>query len=597
MLKKFFLIIFFLGIFSTTFLVADDEFNPQFRSNLRPVTALQIQRAKEEGIDVSDFLHEIAITQPILPQPKPTNVDPQRPSFISKPSRPVSRPNSQDTFRNIEEGDLRTFIIPEDLQGLKLLDNLDDYTRYEDQTMDFNNVAENDALSNVRAINFSLSPISGVNMVITNGAVLVQGSDDIEIKKDFHVINVIGKENRFQVTKKITVDGDGIDSGLFLAEGAELIFEFINDGSTVPEVYFKPNFLMNLPKNAILRFEGEGVVTFGDASRINLNGDRTANPKEIVTFANKPVIRITTRSIVTVETGGKANISGIGTVEITNGASIVIDDAGQLVLGENLATAFNNGYKYTELNIPNETTGVYYDLADVKRMYFVNSSSAMLDIKIKDSGLIELSNSGILSVGYLKSTLEFIQGGMLAIRNGGKFEINLDDSNVAEGLLSVFHFGPGSKLAIDETGKLSMAANYYNSLMSDASGHTLEFFVDWTAKDAASQGDGLVGFIDRTGSNNRSFTGKFIPSNAIYRNSDEQIELLAEKLVNTNSGLAVTIVYTDENNFSKFRTMNGVSVQIQSGYTVISDNATTGAVTLKNSAGKTLKYDANGNQI
>lgn len=605
--KVCFLFYIILGLSNISFIFAADEFDTVFKGNVRPVSALQIERAKEEGIDPALLIHEISTIQEEISSPAQTIVN-QRPVNTNRPTRPrhvgnvEQKPVVDDPFRSIEQ-DLRAFIIPDDLKGLKLLHNLDDYIRLEDKKMDLNEIAVNYALSNMKVSNFSLSPISGVNLVIINGTVLIQGTKDLEIKKDFHVINIIGRENRFQVTKKVTISGDAVNSGLFLAEGAELIFEFINDGSTTPEVFLADDFVMNMPKNAVLRFEGEGVVKFGNGARINLNGQRDADKLENVVFSNKPIIHVSKLACLTTEVDGSAIISGIGTVEITKGGKILIDQPGHLIFGHEIMGADVIDYPYVDLVRWNDSTESYDD-ENVKRMYFENSSSVMLDIKVIDSGLIQLSNSGVVSLAYSKSTLELKQGGMLAIKNGGEFEINLDNTEVAGGLLSLFHFGPGAKLSIDDTGKLSMAANLYDSTMVDVLGHTMEYYVNWSAKDATTQGDGLIGYTDQQGGNDRSFIGKFQPANAIYNKTDEELEKLSEKLVNTNTNadVNVTIVYTDQNDVAKFRTVNGVSVVISTGFTVISDDSLVGSskygqVTLKNSTKQKLVYDKDGNQV
>ena len=610
MLKKFSIFFIFLSLFNVSWVFAVDEIETDFKGNVRPISALQIERAKEEGIDLSLLVHEIvtgqqSINSKVRPSQSLVTQNQSENQFLNKPLRPnpgkVSNNLISDPFRSLSENDLRAFIIPDDLKGLKLLDDLNDYVRHEDKTMDFNNIAVNYAFSNVKALNFSLSPISGVNLVLINGTILVQGTDDVDIKKDFHVINVIGRENRFQVTKNVTVDGDGVNSGLFLAEGAELIFEFINDGSTIPEVFLADDFVMNMPKNAILRFEGNGVVTFGNGARINLNGDRAANKYENVTFSNKPTIHVSELAQLTVNQNATSTISGIGTITISNGGKILINETGHLIFGHEIEGSSIIDYPYMGLTWWNDSTRYHRD-EDVKRMYFQSSNEAMLDIKVIDSGLIQLSNSGIISLAYAKSTLEFTQGGMLAVKDGGRFEINVSDNGLADGILSTFSFGLGGKFVIDDSGKLLMAANHMNPLNKDTLGHTKEFYVNWTAKDATVGGDGLIGYLDDTGSNDRSFTGKFQPLNAGYEKTDEEIQILSEKLVDTNidPDVNVTIVYTGADDKSYFRTVNGYSVEIPTNYFVVSDDSAIGTakygyVTLINSIdGKKLIYNANG---
>ncbi len=608
MLKKIFVFFIFLGLSNIIPVFAADEIETNFKGNVRPISALQIERAKEEGIDPALLVHEIAseTTQEVKPIQKPVT---QKQDFSNRPLRP--RPGNvndriTDPFRSIDEDELRFFIIPDDLKGLHLLSNIGDYVRYEDTKMDFNNIAVNYAFSNMKVLDFSLSPISRVNLVIINGTILVQGTDDITVNKDYHTINVIGRENRFQVIKKVTISSNGLDGGLFLAEGAELIFEFINDGSTTPEVFLADEFVMNMPKNAILRFEGEGIVKFGNGARINLNGDRAADKYENVTFANKPAIHVSEQAAMTVNRNATSTISGIGTVIISNGGKILINEPGHLIFGHEIEGTSIIDYPYMGLAWWNDSTRYHRD-EDVKRMYFEKSSEAMLDIKVIDSGLIQVENttpysSSKISIAYAKSTLEFTQGGMLAIKDGGTFEVNVNDNELADGILSTFSFGLGGKFVIDDTGKLLMAANHMNSLDKDDLGHTKEFYVNWTAKDATVGGDGLIGYLDDEGSNDRSFTGKFQPLNAGYEKTDEEIEKLSEKLVNTNiePDVNVTVLYTGADDKRYFRTVNGYSVEIQLNYFVVSDDSTIGSakygyVTVVNAIdGDKLVYNANG---
>ena len=93
-------------------------------------------------------------------------------------------------------------------------------------------------------------------------ATVVLGNEDTALVRNQHVLNVIGSST-IQISRELTVDGDGVNSGIFLAREATLTFEFKNDGFTTPELHLSSNFVMNLPPNSRLVFAGDGIVRVG----------------------------------------------------------------------------------------------------------------------------------------------------------------------------------------------------------------------------------------------------------------------------------------------------------------------------------------------
>jgi len=569
-----------------------DELTEAIRSRIRPLTALQIERAREEGVEITPLIsivsgqqlqssseqssdspsRPVSTSKPTATPGRPTISSPSTPAKPSKPvssgvsvsankpvtpnkpaasSRPSggilkpsapSRPGAMssggrrsvgmdDETRDIDEDDLKVVVLPTNLQGLNLPPDINTpgvVPRYEADIDGAENLSGNLIYANLTASRVSFNALANLNLTIYN-VTLNMARYDTALIRNQHTLNVIGWNNRIVIARKLTIDGDGVNSGIFFAHGARLTFEFLNDGSVTPELYLSPNFVMNLSPNAELVFRGQGIVRIGDGCVINLQGEREekiVNRQKIVTISNRPTICVDNDATLTVEEDAVARINGIGRFVIWGGR-LLLNLLSQLIFGHTTTDDFE----------------------------FLILYGGSINLGSSNSSLV---NAAILSFAYATFAVELWGGGAISIDDGGRFEINQINGAIARGILASLTINSVCNFDIFGTGRLSLASNIYDPTRVKPNGKIMEKTVNLLARHGSYKGDGVIEYVGLSPDStiDRSFSGIFQPTNFEIDNSDQELEELAKALVQTGSLTDGSILFTGLDGNTYARTPN-----------------------------------------
>ena len=212
---------------------------------------------------------------------------------------------------------------------------------------------------------------------------------------------------------------------------------------------------------------------------------------------------------------------------------------------------------------------------DKGELFIGDEQTDDIDLNVVGSSEISLSSeSGLarISMEYLTSNVNFENGGVLTIGKNGSFELNCSDSDLRRGHIKQISFDGKGGLFIKENGVFKLAPNRVDP--TTGYGYKLA----WLGSELRLGGNGYVQFTDYRATGN--FFGKVCPSNVnIYFDYNGlSFEQIASLLVNQNSGLTVSTLYTDASNNQFVRTKLGISTQLKPGDTIDSDNATSGKI-------------------
>jgi len=515
-----------------------DELKSAVGGKIRPLTGLQIERAREEGIEAAPLGSLIAEQPSIQSNPRPSvgGSVPSRPTLPPRPTLPSSpgsgerpgfRSEQEELTRDFSEEELKAVVIPTNLKNLNLPPDVHKpgvVPRYEADVDGAKNLSGNLIYGNyMTARDVTFNSVANLNLTLVNSTIVL-GDEDTAVVRNQHTINVIGS-NKIEISRKLTVDGDGVNSGIFLAREATLTFEFKKDGFTTPELYLSPNFVMNLPPNSRLIFSGEGIVRVGDGCVLNLMGERErkiVNRQEVITIKNRPTIEVRDSAALTLVENAVALIKGIGIFNIWHGGSLLLDLPSQLITG-------------------NQTTDDFI-------------------INITYSGFINLSSSkttpAIFSIAYATTEILMERSGAIEVGNGGIFEINLIADQISRGILKKWSIPLGCALGVDGTGRLKVASNIYNPKDVKPNGKVRENYIEWLASFGSFKGFGLIEYRGESpaGWPDRNFTGRFQSANAAYNNLTEELEELVKNLVKTSTDAAGTIQFIGADGLTYQRT-------------------------------------------
>jgi hypothetical protein len=418
-----------------------------------------------------------------------------------------------------------------------------------------NNIHMSEAKGNVSlyrstATRFSVSPDEDLNLTLTNAGILKLRYDQDVTLKDNDIINVISSGNEIHVPRKLTINGD-----LLFKAGSELIFKLEGTGSTIPEIVFGENVVLDLERDVELRFEGKGIVRFSDGNRINLKG----------TTGHKPSFVL--KDLTILDPGADATtpltFAGIGEVVVADTAKLSISEGRSLKFGVS-----------TRDDIDLKVLGTGMVLVEAP------TSSSLGDAR--------------LSMQLATTRIDVEQDGIIAIGKNGVFEINALNGEKQLGNLRELIFSPAGQLFLHSQGKLTLAAN---------DDERKDVLTIWKSIQGHIVGDGMVEYLSKpatvVGYYDQSFIGKLqsTSTQVLFDTSVAGIKAsdLVRRLVNEVPTLSYATVFTDPTGTQMLRLKNGNKVAITTGDVINSDDST--KVYGTNSAGRRVVYQLDGTRL
>jgi hypothetical protein len=415
------------------------------------------------------------------------------------------------------------------------------------------------------------------NILAAGYTKFIQGDSNIKFNPSGgQTLNISGKGNEIEVRKTVTIKDQ-----LLFDTGAELTFNFVNDGSVEPTVIFDENSSLSLDSNCILRFSGHGRVIFYDGSTITFGGTRTEDSRTgSVTFSDKPTMILQNGAVLDWAPKATVTVTGVGTIELLSYGLIAPSSIGALIIGNSASDDIDLkvvGTSEIRLEVPT--------LDSATQAYI--SGLPLDDQPIKGKARLSFYQTGC--------TLTYENGGMLTIGNNGLCEINTY-GQVREGFrgdLKEYSHSHHGLLYVKTGGKLTLASN-----VADPKTQAEKKF-DWYGSQSTISGSGLVEYVYKpeteTGGKYRGFTAKLSATCAdLYKDTTSiTMEQLATWLVQTSSTLKLSTLYVDESGNNVVRTKNGVSVTLNSGDTIVSEN-TDGSLVGRTSSGASFTISVNG---
>ncbi len=354
---------------------------------------------------------------------------------------------------------------------------------------------------------------------------------------DSQLINVRGTGNEIYVNRTFT-----FKSNLFMDEGAELTFVFVDDGKAIPTIVFDTNCLLELEKNATLRFKGQGRVILSNGVLVYFRGDVDTSINRVGFATNKPRFILTDGATLDFVSKATANFAGFGTIEINNGGMIAPSSV----------CNFNIGAPQTYIK-PQDSTKEPTYTAIASPSY---SKLDDFDIIVKNNGEIRLDLPAALAttlgadwalkarigIQYATTSILFGQGGMLTVGNNALLDINadtraafVDASRLKPGRIRSISFGYNGILFIKPTGKLALGASALSPITDTTgllwNGQQLlkgqEMPFSWFASQAQMGGAGSVHCPAKAAKND--VLGTFAPTKAALFIDDTH--LVAKELI------------------------------------------------------------------
>jgi len=509
------------------------------RSFKVPVCALQLLRQKARD----DFERAQAAAMGAVQQHKPSN----KPLVKPTPKQQIKKRGIDLDEVDEEALELRSINLPTvfDAQPVGQL---------MPQTRALNG---NIRYERCQLTNVTVSANTAFNILLDQGTSLAQGASDIVLQSN-HIINARGTGNIIYVTGTFEFGQDNVN----LDTGAELTFVFVNNGSSTPKVVIADGTTFDVETSAGLKFVGDGSVVLGDGTVLNLKGTKTT--AGVVTARSQLLVGSST--VMSVRQGGTARIKGIGSVEVAASGRISVGKSAHLIVGIETPTVMTNGAD---------------QLSDIN--WLVHDDGELF---VEGNG----TTRGLISFCYGQSSLRFEDRGKLLIYDGGTFELNANNGVATLARMTTLSFGRDGLLFIKGSGLLSLAPNYLNTLTAQP------YYFEYDGRSTEIKGDGLVGFVSgSTRTPGKSYVGRLNPTAAAYEKAPSMTaEAFVSMMVQQMPTLTVSTLYINAQGQNVVRTKDGVSVTLQAGETVVSDNATTGVVTCQDGQGRFFTIAANG---
>lgn len=463
----------------------------------------------------------------------------------------LSKPNNQPK-RKFQ--DFRSIILPSDTAKINQYSNI--------RNLDLADSTGNIILYGTSGDKFSVSSVGSINLTLEHDSVLKLKNEAVTLKAG-DIINIVGKNNVIEVPNVFNINGS-----LLFDTDSQLTIKLTTDDA---HIVVADGIILDLESNTEFKISGDGLVTFGDNSTINLKG--TVNSPDLY-----PSFIIDSFTTFVPAVGATSIIKGVGKVIVQDGGTIDIRGYGQ------------NRY----LKVATNTTD-------------------NIDFYVKGKGMIRIEGGndpyrtsgysyspptgyyGNLSFGIGKFSLTLKLGGIVYIGDGGWLEFgSILSEPTSSGHLKKLDFGPDGNFYLNTGGILSFADNdFVNSEQLTSI---------WISNDAKFLGDGggLVEYIARTpnpGFNYQGFVGTFQSENFVFKDFSGLIPKdIVKKLVNQSTVLVTAILYTDNAGTNKIRLKNGARIELVDGDIVTGEDSS-GNVLARSSSGKTVIYKLNGTRV
>ncbi|MBD3273630.1 hypothetical protein GF385_04760 [Candidatus Dependentiae bacterium] len=412
------------------------------------------------------------------------------------------------------------------------------------------------------ADNFSISSSGSLNLTLEQGSTLKLKDEAVTLESG-DVINIVGKNNFIEVPNTFNINGS-----LLFDTNSQLTIKLTTDDA---QVVIADGVVIDLESNTEFKISGDGLITFGDGSTINLKGN-TSSPKLYPSFI------IDAFATLSIDNSATGIIKGIG--------KIIVQDGGVIDV---------RGYGY------NKSLKVGISTTDDIDFYI--KGKAMIRLEGGDSSYRTAGysyapptgNYGNISFGTGKFSLTLKQGGILYIGDGGWLEFgSVLSEPTSSGHLKKIDFGPDGNFYLNTGGLLSLADNDFVG--------SSQLTTIWISDDAKLLGDkgGLVEYIARApnpGFNYQGFEGTFQSGNFAFKNTSGLIPKdIAKKLINQNTTLVTAILYTDSTGTKKIRLKNGAKINFVTTDTIVGEDSS-GNVLARSDRGRRVIYKLNGTRV
>ena len=463
----------------------------------------------------------------------------------------LSKPNNQP-IRSFQ--DYRSVILPSDTAKKNLYSNI--------RNLDLSGSTGNIILYGTSGDKFSVNSVGSLNITLEHSSVLKLKNESVTLKAG-DIINVVGKNNVIEVPNVFNINGS-----LLFDNDSQLTIKLTTDDA---HIVVADGIILDLESNTEFKISGDGLVTFGDGSTINLKGT-VASPTLYPSFI------IDSFTTFVPAAGATPIIKGVGKVIVQDGGTIDIRGYGQ------------NRYLKVAIN-----------------------STDDIDFYVKGKGMIRIEGGndpyrtsgysyappsgyyGNLSFGIGKFSLTLKLGGVVYIGNGGWLEFgSVLSEPTSSGHLKKLDFGPDGNFYLNTGGILSFSDNDFVG--------SKQLTSVWISDDAKILGDGggLVEYIARVpnpGFNYQGFVGTFQSGNFSFKNISGLIPKdIVKKLVNQSTVLVTAILYTDNAGTNKIRLKNGARIELVNGDIVTGEDSS-GNVLARSSSGKTVIYKLDGTRV
>jgi len=423
--------------------------------------------------------------------------------------------------------------------------------------------------------NFTIDPAIDFNILLQNGSQMTQSdAQPIAVLDGTHIINVSGLENVINVRRTLQIDEGGLlfptvqdvkssqNVGLDIQANTELTFQFIDDGAHIPTVILNQDNLV-LEQGVILQFKGRGQVILNNGKKITFNGKR--NNTGVVIARPSLVITDDVQFMLAPQVGKVrpvAFMSGIGFIQLSARGRLEVNNAGSLVIGSTNPPPANK---------PNDMEIEVFESAQIRI----------------GSGKVGIANLAKLSIWNTTLSFALENNGQLSIRRGGQVEINADVNGpskvLKQGNITNFSVSSNGGIFIDALTRLVLANNIGDTKFQ------------WDGIQGMFTGCGFVEYVAGPDSP-QNFTGHLSAiAPALFTKIKLTSEELAELLVQQVIALNFSTVYINEDNVVFLRTINGISVPLQPGDTILSDDPS-GMVLVKDASGNLFSYNADGDR-
>jgi hypothetical protein len=322
------------------------------------------------------------------------------------------------------------------------------------------------------------------------------------------LINVRGVGNEIYVNKTFT-----FKSNLFLGEGAELTFVFDNDGSATPTVVLDTNCLLELEKNATLRFKGDGKVVLSDGVLVYFRGTADTSKTKTGYATNKSRVILTDGAVLDFAKKATACFGGLGVLEVRNGAKVAPSTVCDFTIGSprtyTAATSADSDPTYAA------KTATYTNLDDFDIV--VSGGEVRFDLPASLATTLGDDWDFKARLGMQYATLNIVceAGGTLTVGNNALLDVNCNskltgNDRFKAGRIRTLSFAYNGAMFVKSGGKITMAPSVLAPAAITWMGQTvakaaeLPFLV--IVSTTAAAGAGTVAYVSKIAASETSGT-------------------------------------------------------------------------------------------